>query len=80
MLSWSSARVIGVSSSMSVVSSSVVWTSRPPRLTDPNANTPRSVRVKPGLILPSPGTSRSPLSHRVTESGTVSSASRLTSG
>ncbi len=47
---------------------------------DPNANTPRPVRVKPAWIWPSPGTSGSPLSSRVTESGNVIWPSRLTSG
>ena len=51
-----------------------------PEVSRPKANTPRSVRVKPGRIRPSPGTSMSPLSSRVTESGTVTWPSRLTSG
>src|SRR6267378_1151288 len=50
------------------------------RLVDPAANSPRSVRVKPKLILPTPATSRSPFSRTVTDSGTVTCASRWTSG
>ena len=47
---------------------------------DPRANSPRSVRVKPKGILPTPATSRSPFSSTVTDSGTVTWASRWTSG
>ena len=49
-------------------------------LVDPRANSPRSVRVNPKLILPTPATSMSPFSSRVTDSGTVTRASRWTSG
>ena len=55
MLSRSSARVIGASSSTSPGSSSVVWTSSPPWVIRPNANTPCSVRVKPAADPAQPG-------------------------
>ena len=80
MLPCSSATVIGTSSSYSAASSSMVLSIRVPGASDPKANTPPSVRVNPAWILPSPGTSRSPFSSWVTESGTVTTATRLTSG
>ncbi len=80
MLAWSSTTVIGASSSYSAASSSMVLSISVPGASDPKANTPPSVRVNPARILPSPGTSRSPSSRRVTESGTVITATRLTSG
>jgi hypothetical protein len=49
-------------------------------VSDPYPKTPCAVRVKPVVIRPMPGTSISPLSRRVTESGTVTWHIRFTSG
>ena len=51
-----------------------------PGVLDPTANTPRSVGVNPNGTRPCPAISMSPLSSRVTESGTANDASRWTSG
>jgi hypothetical protein len=80
MLSPSSVTVIGSSSSYVVDSSSLVKSPMSTGSVDPRANSPRSVRVKPKPILPTPATSMSPFSSRVTDSGTATCASRWTSG
>ena len=51
----------------SAASSSVVWSSRTPEVSDPNANTPRSVRVNPGGSCPARGRRgrRSRAGHRI---------------